>query len=78
MNDLFNNERKELQAKIDNVNSDLNNKEKELTTLVSKKEQLEKIVNDKDELIKENIIMIVINIKKLLLMKRTGLQIMHE
>lgn len=51
MNDTFNNERKELQLKIDNISNDLNNKEKELTTLISKKEQLEKIITDKDEMI---------------------------
>ena len=28
MNDLFNNENKELQSKIDNINNDLNNKKK--------------------------------------------------
>ena len=53
LNDLFNNERREYQSKIDNISSDLNNKEKELTTLNSKKEQLEKIINDKDELINQ-------------------------
>ena len=53
MNDLFNNERREFQNKIDNISSDLNNKEKELTTLNSKKEQLEKIINDKDDLINQ-------------------------
>ena len=53
MNDLFNSERREFQSKIDNISSDLNNKEKELTTLNSKKEQLEKIINDKDDLINQ-------------------------
>lgn len=53
LNELFNNERKELQSKIDNISNDLNNKEKELTTLSSKKEQLEKIISDKDEMISQ-------------------------
>ncbi len=53
LNELFNNERKELQSKIDNISNDLNNKEKELTAMISKKEQLEKIINDKDEMISQ-------------------------
>ena len=53
MNELFNNERREFQNKIDNISSDLNNKEKELTTMNSKREQLEKIINDKDDLINQ-------------------------
>ena len=51
LNEQFNTERKELQVKIDTISSDLNNKEKEFTAMVSKKEQLEKIIVDKDNLI---------------------------
>ena len=53
INDQFNNERRELQSKIDNISNDLNNKEKEYTAVVAKKEQLEKILADKDELINQ-------------------------
>ena len=34
-------------VKIDNISNDLNNKEKEYTAVVAKKEQLEKILADK-------------------------------
>ena len=53
LNDLFNNERRELQSKIDNISNDLNNKEKEYAAILSKKEQLEKVINDKDEQINQ-------------------------
>ena len=53
LNDLFNNERRELQSKIDTISNDLNNKEKEYAAIISKKEQLEKIINDKDDLINQ-------------------------
>ena len=42
-----------MQSKIDNISNDLNNKEKEYTAVVAKKEQLEKILADKDELINQ-------------------------
>ena len=48
-----NKERKELQIKLDNAINDLNIKEKEYTFLTSKKDQLEKIINDKDILINQ-------------------------
>ena len=53
MKSILENKQIELQSKIDNISNDLNNKEKELTTLVSKKEQLEKIIADKDEMISQ-------------------------
>ena len=53
LNDQINKERKELQIKIDNISNDLNAKEKEYTALVSKKDQLEKIIYDKDILINQ-------------------------
>ena len=53
LNELFNNERRELQSKIDTISNDLNNKEKEYAAIISKKEQLEKIINDKDDLINQ-------------------------
>ena len=53
LNDQINKERKELQIKIDNISNDLNTKEKEYTGLLSRKEQLQKIINDKDILISQ-------------------------
>ena len=53
LNDQINKERKELQIKLDNTTNDLNIKEKEYTALISKKEQLEKIIYDKDILINQ-------------------------
>ena len=53
LNDQLNKERKELQNKIDNISNDLNSKEKEYTSLLSKKDQLEKIIYDKDILINQ-------------------------
>ena len=53
INNIYNKERKELQNKIDIINNELNNKEKEYTLLISRKEQLEKIINDKEEIINQ-------------------------
>ena len=53
LNDQISKERKELQIKIDNLTNDFNSKEKEYTALVSKKDQLEKIIYDKDILINQ-------------------------
>ena len=53
LNDQINKERKELQIKLDNTMNDLNIKVKEYTALISKKEQLEKIIYDKDNLINQ-------------------------
>ena len=47
----FNKERKELQGKIDIINGDLNTKEKAIAGLQSKKEQIEKLLGEKDGII---------------------------
>ena len=52
-NELFNKERKELQNKIDSINNDLNSKEKELAGIQSKKEQIEKLLSEKDNIINQ-------------------------
>jgi chromosome segregation ATPase len=48
LTESFNKERNELQMKIDTLGNDLNNKEKENASMQSKKEQLEKIIKDKE------------------------------
>ena len=53
LNDQINKERKELQIKLDNTINDLNIKEKEYAALISKKDQLEKIIYEKDILINQ-------------------------
>lgn len=49
--EAFNKERKELQGKIDIINGELNTKEKTIAGLQSKKEQIEKLLGEKDGII---------------------------
>ena len=53
LNEQFNKERNNFQLKIDTINNDLNTKAKEYAALESKKEQIEKLLYEKDAIISQ-------------------------